>query len=182
MVDAGDLEAPRADIEPIARTKVQAPRRVVADERLPTPPRDHDQALRRKAARLQAEDEHAVVAVHRGDEELERCGVLHARARAHAPGERVREQRAGEVDDAALEEAEVGAADVDQVVRRPSDARGDRQERDDQPDADRDPRRRQRAPRGPPEQVPQDEAGERHGWIFALRATAPSARARTLVP
>ena len=154
---------------------------MVADEQLPTGAGDDDEPALGEPAALEPEDEEPVVPVHRCDQELERRRVLDPGPAADARDEGVRQQGAGEVDDPALEEPEVRPADVDQVVRRPPHPGCQREERDDQPHSDRDAGRRQRAPRRPPEQVPEDEVAEGHEWIFARGTRAPSEAARTLV-
>src|SRR6185437_3987842 len=70
--------------------------------------------------------------------------------------------RARRVGDAALEDAEVGAADVDQIARSPLRARRDREERHDQRDAERDAGGGEQRPHGPSQEVLPDESGPGH--------------------
>jgi hypothetical protein len=65
-----------------------------------------------------------------------------------APLQRHREKRLGRVRDAALEEPEVGAADVDEVSGSALGARGDGQEGHNQADAEGDAGGREERPHG----------------------------------
>jgi hypothetical protein len=61
-----------------------------------------------------------------------------------------------------LKEPEVGAPNVDQLARGSLGARGNREERDDEADTERDARRGQGGSHRSPEQVLRNEADPRH--------------------
>ena len=142
--------------------------RSVPDHRLGigarSPSGDHDEAPHRKLSRVEPEDESL-----RRHVDLDLRGLVDAAHGAHARLELLRQVGAREVGDVALEDAEVGAADVDQVTRGAMHPLCDREERDDQRDAERDAGRREERACRPAEEVLADEAEPGHRDILPSR-------------
>ena len=126
VVDAGDRERALADVQRVAGAELQQLRRLVAEHRLRaagTAALDHDVPPLGELAGLEAED--------RNSSWFSTLPTRMKIAAASAtPGsaadlrvERLGQNRARQVGRALLEEAEVGAADVDQLVRRASSRR-----------------------------------------------------------
>ena len=169
VVEAGDREALPFDRQHVARSEPERPGGAVAEHRL-------------ASARAAALDDHEpagrelVRGVAEDEERVALRDLRHAQEDARHVGDavrigdrllgRLRQQRAREVGRVRLEDAEVRAPDVDQVARRLADAGGDREQRDDQPDAERDAGRGQRSSRRPPQEVLPDEPDPRHVPIF----------------
>ena len=152
----GDPELPLADVQEVAGPEVECPGGRVPDHRLGSagaPSFDHDVPALGQLAGREAEEEELVLVLDLAhpDEDLGR--VRDARVCLHLRVEALREHRARQVGGALLEEPEVRAADVDQLVRRALALRCDREQRDDQPDPDRDPRNGERRAHLPPQQV-----------------------------
>ena len=141
MVDACDAERPAVDMEAVAGLEAEGRGCVVAEERrvaCSAPAADDHQPPKRKLRAVEAEDEERASSLDVPDPEVDVRRLRDAMALGDVAFERRGQQRPGQVRDVALEQAEIGAADVDQVVRGPVDAGGDREQRDDQPDPDRD--------------------------------------------
>ena len=175
VVDPGDAEAARTrDLQHLADAEVHP----VAHERLVLPRgatlHDHE-AAPDELPRIEPEDEERIRAVAR--EQLQPCDRANAGGLRDLRGEALGEERAAEVRHVALEQPEVRVSDVDQLVGRSLHAGRDRQQRDDQPDAERDARRGQHRSRRPPEQVPQHERDHGHVGIIAR---SPSVNGSTL--
>src|SRR5262249_46784882 len=138
VVDAADAEGAALHMQRVARAEVEARGRMIAEQgAVPASADDHQPAVV-ELARVEAEDEEGAVAFDGSDPEVDIGGLVDPWPLPDLVCERVWQERLGEVGNVPLEEAEVRAADVDEVIRRVVDAGGDRQQRHDQPDADRD--------------------------------------------
>ena len=139
--------------------------RAVADDRLEPGLRsatgDHHEALHGELLRIEPEDE-----TLQCDVELYLRGLVHTAHGVQARLQVLGKVGARQVGDVALEDAEVGAPDVDQVACRPVDALRDGEQRHDQSDAERDPGRREERARGPAEEVLADEPEPGHNRIL----------------
>ena len=150
VVEARDREALPFDRQHVARSEPERPGGAVAEHRLasarPAARDDHEPAGRELVRRVAEDEERVALRDFVTRRKMPATSETPVVVRDRLLG-RLRQERAGEVGGVRLEDAEVGAPDVDQVARRLADAGGDREQRDDQPDAERDAGRGQRRPR-----------------------------------
>ena len=129
---------------------------------------EDDIPFARELARREAEEQELVLPLDLADADEDLGGVGHSRVGLHLRKQALRKHRPGQVGRALLEEAEVGPADVDQLVRRLLHACGDREQRDDQPYADGDSGDGQARARLAPEEVLEHEPTPGHA-VYPLR-------------
>ena len=160
VVDPGDSERSLAEAEHPAGAEMQPPSGTVAEQcvvAFSTAALDHHGPQRGELAGHVAEDEQLA----RAEEEDPR-GPRDSAFPRDVAGEALREKRLREIGRPSLEEAEVGAADVDELRGGSLRAVGDREQRHDQADAHGNAGGRQRRPHRTSPQVSQHKPGPGH--------------------
>jgi hypothetical protein len=170
VIEAGHAKLPAADAEGASGPDAQGARRAVANQGLfavrAGASGDHESAGGELAG-VEPEEQERAPTVHGDQVELDPRRLGHGGLAGHSLCERLWEERAGQIRDPFLEEAEVSSSDVDQGAGGVSHAGGDREERHDEPHADRHARGGHHGADQAPPQVAPDEADERHGRMGA---------------
>ena len=166
VVQTRHAEPPSLDVDRFARLEAERAGAGVAEERLLAPwtaaGDDHEPA-RRKLVRVVTEDELRIPPLHFRHAQEDAGHFVDAVDAGDAVTERLRQQRAREVGRTRLEDAEVGASDVDEVGGGVAHARRDREQGDDEADADGNARGGEGGTGGTAPEVPPHEARPRHG-------------------